>query len=199
MAYDEDADNKRLFMTNGTVAGTTKVEVKYNANLLRPYELETDGDNLYMAADCFGEGAELFRYNGTDLECGMAEGVSGTSTTDPKNLYMNGGDLYFTADLSATGREVYTATTYTTSGIPTDVRKESAASISVFPNPSHTIIEVRADKQINQLVLLNGQGKEIATSNTTTLNLEAHPFGVYALKVIFEDKTSAFSKMVISE
>ena len=198
VAYDQNSFNNRLYRTDGTVTGTEMVNVKYNTSSIAPYELVTNGTYLYMAGYCIGQGEELFRYDGANLECAMAEGATGAATYTPDRLFVNGNDLYFTADVDISGRELYTATNFLTYGT-TGVTKEIASTISIYPNPAQSKVEVQTTKPLSQLVLLNSQGKEVASSTTNLLNLENQPAGVYTMKVIFEDQSTAFSKVVVAE
>jgi ELWxxDGT repeat protein len=196
IAFDENAFNFRLCKTDGTVGGTSAVNVRYNTNIIYAYEVATDGSYLYLAGDNSGRGAELFRYNGSAVECSIAEGVAGSRSSDPKNLYVNGTDLFFTAELAATGREVYTAfRTITTSVVMESINEVS----SMFPNPARDQVEIKSKKPISQLLLIKNQGEEVGSSYETIMNISSYPAGIYVMKVIFEDQTMSYHKLVIAK
>ncbi len=201
VAYDLNTYNNRLYVTDGTPTGTEVVVVKYGSYSIYAYDIAASSSYLYMAAYCTGQGEELFRYDGTELECVMAEAFPGNEDASPNELIVNGDDLYFIADMEETGREVYTAT-FVTEEEPepvTGVLEAAGMKVAIFPNPATTMLEVQTEKSIGQMVLLNGQGKELASTSQTTMHIQDFPAGVYCLKVVFEDQTTTVSRVMISK
>ena len=72
--------------------------------------------------------------------------------------------------------------------------------ISLFPNPSKTIITVDYPKQevIHQIEVYNSFGKRISSllTNKSTIDLSLFSIGVYFIKIEFESKKSAVKKII---
>jgi hypothetical protein len=62
-------------------------------------------------------------------------------------------------------------------------KKINENMISVFPNPGNGILNIKTDLHIISASLIDMQGREVAATNTTVLNLRSISKGIYLLKV----------------
>ena len=62
-------------------------------------------------------------------------------------------------------------------------------SLSVFPNPTNNIVNIKLDNYAGEinLQLYDFAGKFIRSTNSRSLNIEDYPRGIYLLKVSYSD------------
>lgn len=76
-----------------------------------------------------------------------------------------------------------------------EVIKESF--ISVFPNPTNDILNIKADKNIEKIQLFNMEGKMMRQlENQNQLNLSGLPQGTYFLKILLENRQTVIKKVI---
>lgn len=63
------------------------------------------------------------------------------------------------------------------------------ATITVYPNPSNGIINIKSEKEIQQAVVLNSNGSVILSTTDTLLDISTLPAGVYFLSITVENNT----------
>jgi len=56
-------------------------------------------------------------------------------------------------------------------------------NVSIYPNPSTGIFQIRSDKKIEKIEILNNIGQIIMSTNSTTIDLSSYTKGVYIAKV----------------
>jgi len=65
-------------------------------------------------------------------------------------------------------------------------------SIILYPNPSHDILKLRSDDKLNQLLIIDNNGKIVLESaedlNDKAINVESLSKGIYTLRVIGNEK-----------
>jgi serine protease AprX len=73
----------------------------------------------------------------------------------------------------------------------------SQNSVSIYPNPTSSILNIQSDKEISGLQLISVEGKLIRKyGNQTQLNMEELPKGVYILKVQLKNGQTEIKKVV---
>lgn len=67
------------------------------------------------------------------------------------------------------------------------VIKISATELLVYPNPTSSTLEIRSDRYINDITLLDGFGKTIRTEMVhgyqKSINVDALPAGIYFIQI----------------
>ncbi|MEZ6099419.1 MAG: S8 family serine peptidase [Pirellulaceae bacterium] len=153
------ADQRELFVSTGTAAGTKLVKNLGGTTSSDPQELTMVGDTLFFTAEDASGQRELYRSNGTAAGTGIVANLSGATSADPKQLTAVGDHLYFTALLANGQRELFVS-----DGTATGTRLVRNLSGTVSSVP----LELTAYK--NQLYftakLANGQ-RELFQSNGT--------------------------------
>ncbi|WP_167510713.1 T9SS type A sorting domain-containing protein [Chryseobacterium sediminis] len=77
-----------------------------------------------------------------------------------------------------------------------DVSKAKADNISVYPNPTKGEINIKTDKKIKNMSVIDASGKTLSTNNSGTTEISSLPKGIYLLKVDFSDGTSKTEKVI---
>lgn len=73
----------------------------------------------------------------------------------------------------------------------------SESSISVYPNPANDIVNIQSDKEIKSVQLISVEGKVVRkNSNSTQINLNGLPSGIYFLKIELQNGRIQFEKVV---
>jgi hypothetical protein len=70
-------------------------------------------------------------------------------------------------------------------------------SVSVLPNPSHSIIRISTDFLIEKLIIRDLTGKELTSSSNDSINISNLPQGTYLLNIIFIDKRVLTKKIIV--
>lgn len=74
---------------------------------------------------------------------------------------------------------------------------DAANTISIYPNPTKDFINVQSEKEIKSLQLISVEGKVIQKNlNSTKINLNGLPNGIYFLKVELSNGRIQFEKVV---
>ncbi|TRW24598.1 T9SS type A sorting domain-containing protein, partial [Flavobacterium zepuense] len=102
---------------------------------------------------------------------------------------MNKADIFFDYNFPITTNEATTA--FQVLGVK-DLAKD--ASVSIYPNPSNSIVNIKADGSIKSYELYDLQGRVLQTSivNSTAaiLDISARAKGIYFVKVVTEKGVS---------
>jgi len=194
--------NNELYKTDGTVAGTVHIDLKYNSYYVGPYSMAADEDYLYMAGGNPNSSfhSELFRYDGIDTQCAMLEGEIGSiGGSQPNDLYIHGGELYFTARLAATAQELYTTGGDFIQGVATATRSAAAQNSVVYPNPAKDVVTVTSSEKITSLRVINQVGAVVAETTEATLDVSSYSAGIYYVEIFFPNNESAYQKLVVNK
>ncbi|WP_126653101.1 T9SS type A sorting domain-containing protein [Chryseobacterium aureum] len=77
-----------------------------------------------------------------------------------------------------------------------ETSKTKASNLSVYPNPSKGEINIKTDKKIKSISVIDMSGKTLKTKDSGNTDFSSLPKGNYLLKVDFEDGTSATEKVI---
>lgn len=66
----------------------------------------------------------------------------------------------------------------------------------VYPNPAKTTVNIKANKKIKQVSIYNTTGQLVSQQKSDIVNVNSLVSGIYLLKVVFEDNTSAIKKII---
>ncbi len=193
-------DNK-LYKTDGTKESTVFIDVRYKTYPVGPYELETDGEYLYMAGASAGNyfGAELFRFDGTHTQCDFLEDKKGfiEYSPQPNSLFVHDGALYFTASLKGTGDELYTTDSEFVSGITTATQTSVADIFVLYPNPAIDQVTIRSTENIKSVRVMNQLGNVLAESTDNNIQMNNYAEGVYFVEVQLVNGETGVQKIVV--
>ncbi len=82
-----------------------------------------------------------------------------------------------------------------------NTREIPSGFVKIYPNPASEMVNIVANKPFSSIRIVNLSGKTCLQSNTkgtnAMLNVNHFPAGAYFLKITFEDKTRAVSKIFI--
>ena len=193
-------DNK-LYKTDGTIEGTVYIDVKYKTHPIRPYELETDGEYLYMGGGNTNAyfGAELFRFDGMHTQCDFLEDKNGfiEYSPHPNGLFVHDGALYFTASLKGTGYELYTTGGEFVSGITTAAKAPASDIFVLYPNPTVDQVTIRSAEKIKSVRVTNQLGNVLTESMDNSIQLNNYAEGVYFVEVQLVNGEMGVQKIVV--
>ncbi len=68
--------------------------------------------------------------------------------------------------------------------------------VSVYPNPSRDVFHIRADKKVAKAEVYSADGRKVQEATSTEVDLSGKPKGVYTLKLIYSDGTSAQQQII---
>jgi len=109
--FFEGADagsNRELWKSDGTAAGTEKIEIRPGTAGGEPSSITNVDGVLYMSARDNGPDDELWKSDGTAAGTVLVANIRpGSSGSDPRSLTNVEGTLVFTADDGTTGRELW--------------------------------------------------------------------------------------------
>jgi hypothetical protein len=170
---------------NAELAGTA-------VNITWMTEQETNSNDFEIERSVDGVKWELI---GTVAAKGNSSTISDYTFTD--NAPVNGINYYRL-------KMVNLDNSFNYSGIKI-VRTTSVNKISFFPNPAQTVVNVSLVQSENQstIQLLNISGQLLAEQKgnggtTVSLNVQQYPRGMYVIRVVNTDGTSASDKIVIA-
>lgn len=77
-----------------------------------------------------------------------------------------------------------------------ETSKIKNSSISIYPNPTKGEINIKTDKKIKNMSVIDASGKTLSTNNSGTTDISSLPKGIYLLKADFSDGTSKTEKVI---
>jgi len=103
----EDATDRELWKTDGTVAGTVIVKDINPSGASNPKEFAILNNELYFVADDGTTGDELWKTDGTEAGTVQVKDINSTDDSNPEDLTVFNNKLYFRADNGTTGYELW--------------------------------------------------------------------------------------------
>lgn len=67
---------------------------------------------------------------------------------------------------------------------------------SMFPNPAKTFFQLKTDKEVSQIEILNQQGQLVKATNSKNIEINELTSGLYIVKVRFSDKSLRVAKLI---
>lgn len=67
---------------------------------------------------------------------------------------------------------------------------------SMFPNPAKTFFQLKTDKEVSQIEILNQQGQLVKATNSKNIEINELTSGLYIIKVRFSDKSLRVAKLI---
>ena len=166
---DDGVTGIELYKSDGSTAGTVRVETVNRPATWVPASLTSFGGLLYFAANPGAGGVQLFRSNGTAAGTAAFNAVG---STNPEQLAVVGTTLFFTAIDGANGRELFK-----TDGVATPTRVETVNRPASWEPKNLTnvngVLYFTADDGTNGLELWRSNGTAAGTVMVTDLNLGA--------------------------
>ncbi|MCP4521397.1 MAG: T9SS type A sorting domain-containing protein [Cytophagales bacterium] len=71
----------------------------------------------------------------------------------------------------------------------TNLEEVQQTDITVYPNPTNGQLTINSDEEIEEVVVLSLDGKELVKTSNTTIDLSAYASGIYLVKVITQETT----------
>lgn len=144
---------------------------------------------LYFTAIDSAHGQELWKYNG-DTCIRLTDLWPGKHGSHISNLTEYNGKLYFTADDGIHGAELYSY--MDTTKPPSHIESIKSSSFTIYPNPSHGILNIKFNSIANENVrirITDLQGKEILSGeyraqtgeNDFAISIVDKPSNVYMI------------------
>lgn len=200
MAFD--GANFGLYKSDGSVAGTQKLVSLYEGyeptRMLSHWEHNNKFYFVYYHAN-IGK-TEIWEsdlsVNGTKL-LHRFENYPG----EIKAMEHIGNDIVYIAESSAGGKGLYKLST-TTSIVENLLDNEYR--FAVFPNPSDDLITIRANKDIDQIQLLDVTGKLLYQSarnlnqSEWSMNVEKYPAGTYFISIKGDVGSTEVQKLILN-
>jgi len=173
------------FPGEARVAGT---QFDYNG---KGYVLSGDGDN-----HSFMEEGEFWEYEPQSDEWTQLTSHPGTSRWAPGNFIIDN-YVYFMCGLSSTQLES-DMMRFDLEPTVTSVRDIVAETISVYPNPAKSFINIDANLSLfSEIRLVNSYGQSVQRVNRKQVSLEDLPNGMYYLQFFNTELISTTKIMVI--
>ena len=73
---------------------------------------------------------------------------------------------------------------------------ESQGNFRIYPNPAKNSLKIDADAKIQNILILNAEGKEIVISNHTQIDVSVLESGIYFVEVQFENGAISMEKFI---
>ncbi|WP_210150304.1 T9SS type A sorting domain-containing protein [Chryseobacterium scophthalmum] len=75
--------------------------------------------------------------------------------------------------------------------------KPEKNSVKVYPNPTSDFVNIKSDKKVSEIKLIDISGKILKTVKAAAqINISEYPHGMYFLEVVFSDNTKQVSKII---
>lgn len=75
--------------------------------------------------------------------------------------------------------------------------KPEKNSVKLYPNPTSDFVNIKSDKKVSEIKLINISGTNLKTTKATAqINISEYPPGIYFLEVVFSDNTKQVSKII---
>ncbi len=183
--YFIDYQRQKLFRTDGTAAGSI---------------LAATGTQGYSSLNCMNNELygitslqKVFKTNGNPggyQELSFA--VNNQVLQQPnylwiRSLFTHNSKIHFSVDLNNThGEELFITDPITTT---LSTREESITNnekIFIYPNPTSTEVNIKLNNQENiiKAVIYDVNGRQISTHNTSVINVQSIPAGIYILDIV---------------
>lgn len=85
---------------------------------------------------------------------------------------------------------------FNASALSVEASVKEQLSISVYPNPVNSQLNIASEKAVKEVRILNSVGKLVAKGNSAQLATDALPAGVYLVTVVFEDGQTLAQKII---
>ena len=210
---DLDKQEREIWRTDGTSAGTNLVANLHPQGTSNPYNFKVMGDYLYFVADFnldgVNHGSELYRM-AKDHSYELVKDINpGTAHSQPNALTVIGDKMYFTATPTSGAYAVY-VTDGTNEGTEELVRQPTGngyAPYQFLQPTSSPDIYFTVNNNGGEGTLYRTQGTRVSTSahniNSTNFNLQAGPqvqlLGTLGDRLIFASKRKGSSdKLMIA-
>ena len=188
---NDGVNGTELWVTDGTGAGTSLLkDINAGSGNSNPSDFYVYSGKLYFTANDIIHGNELWVTDGTMANTKLALDINTASniadSSSPTDLILFNGELYLSANDGTVGKEFFKINTATlnTNNIITERG-------TFYPNPSNGDITSSLKKDfIYQIYDLTGSLLKSGKSTAGKLNLSL-PNGIYMLKYVIDNKTSA--------
>lgn len=154
-----------------------------------PHNLRQIGNYLYFNADDDVHGRELRRYDGSSVEVIDINPGAGSSSVNWLTEF--DGTLYLAANDGVNGNELFRIKKDVVTSIA-----ELTSDVVLFPNPSSTMVTIKTTQEVQQITLVDQQGKTVSTSTASQFNIEALSTGVYFVNIQYVSGVSEVKKMI---
>lgn len=179
-------EGRTLFWkTDGTEEGTKALTTSATSF---SSSLAVFKNKLYLGASDGIVGTELWESDGTSAGTRLLKdiqpaGITVGASSYPEGFYNHDNKmLYFLADNGRTGKELWRL-----DGTNLKVASFETAKISIFPNPSSSILNVQLinNEEVNKITITDLSGRKVKEEkgNHTKINIENLPSGIYIMDV----------------
>ena len=85
-------------------------------------------------------------------------------------------------------RPIFSTGMDVTLGVENKTLPLAGANVSIYPNPTSSMVTIEMDQEFNGAELLNMQGQVVLKSDLPTIDMNVLPNGMYFIKVVGVNK-----------
>lgn len=128
--------------------------------------------------------------NGNSSQISMPGGMHNLIQSDSPSF--SHPESYYTYPCNSLSNPRQTYCNITTS----DNELSANTSISLYPNPTNSNLNIETEKTISKIEFFNIQGELVKTASTKLISIQELPNGLYFAKVVFDDHTFGVTKLI---